>query len=135
MKAALIALIALAAGSAQAQTAEALMKAPLRAGAAGVAIDLAAPHGAFAPHYSQAPDPRIPGVAKTSVDRRYDGGVVGSLGFLCGLEPGAERKAPRPCMATTRRAGSWARSCAWPSARGFPFQMELSEGDRKAPSL
>lgn len=92
MKAALIALIALAAGSAQAQTAEALMKAPLRAGAAGVAIDLAAPHGAFAPHYSQAPDPRIPGVAKTSVDRRYDGGVVGSLGFLCGLEPGAERK-------------------------------------------
>lgn len=93
MKVALTALIALAAaGSAQAQTAQALMQAPLRATASGVAIDLTTPHGGFAPRYSQAPEPRIPGVAKTSVDHRYDEGVVGSLGFLCGLEQGAERK-------------------------------------------
>jgi len=90
--AALIALIVLAAGSARAQTAEALMAAPLRATATGVAIDLTRPHEGFAPRYSQAPAPRIPGVAKTSVDHRYDEGVIGSLGFLCGLEPGAERK-------------------------------------------
>jgi hypothetical protein len=91
MKAALIALAALAAGSAQAQTAEALMKAPLRP-ATGVAIDLTRPGMSFAPRYANAPEPRIPGVAKTSMDHRYDADVVGSLGFLCGLEPGAERK-------------------------------------------
>ena len=35
---------------------------------------------------------RIPGVAKTSVDyRSTTDGVTGSLGFLCGLKPGAER--------------------------------------------
>ena len=91
--AALIALIALAAGgAAQAQTAEALMKAPLRATTTGVAVDLTSPSAGFTPRYSQAPEPRIPGVAKTSVDHRYDEGVIGSLGFLCGLEPGAERK-------------------------------------------
>jgi len=93
MKAALIALIALAAGgAARAQTAEALMNAPLRQAAGGVAIDLAAPRVSVAPRYSQAAQPRIPGVARTSVDHRYDEGVVGSLGFLCGLEQGAERK-------------------------------------------
>ncbi len=92
MKAALVALVVLAAGSAQAQTAEALMKAPLRASGGGVAIDLTQPGSAFTPRYSQAPEPRIPGVAKTSVDRRYEDGVVGSLGFLCGLEAGAERQ-------------------------------------------
>lgn len=92
MKATLIALIALAAGSAQAQTAEALMKAPLRATANGVALDLARPALSYAPRYANVPEPRIPGVAKTSVDHRYDAGVVGSLGFLCGLEPGQERK-------------------------------------------
>lgn len=92
MKAALVALLTLAAGSAQAQTAEALMKAPLRAAASGVAIDLYQPGPAFTARYSRAPEPRIPGVAKTSVDHRYDESVVGSLGFLCGLEPGTERK-------------------------------------------
>ena len=92
MKATLIALFTLAAGAAQAQTADALMKAPLRATASGVAIDLTQPVAAFTPRYSQAPEPRIPGVAKTSVDRHYDDGVVGSLGFLCGLDQGAERK-------------------------------------------
>jgi len=97
MKAALLAVIALAlAGAAQAQTAEALMAAPLRATATatGVGIDLASPRASFAPRYAHTGAPRIPGVARTSVDHRFDddAGVVGSLGFLCGLEPGAERK-------------------------------------------
>lgn len=93
MKAVLIALIAAAsAGAAHAQTADALMKAPLRATAAGVAIDLTQPAAAFTPRYSHAPEARIPGIAKTAIDHRYDEGVVGSLGFLCGLDQGAERK-------------------------------------------
>lgn len=92
MKAALIALATLTAGAAQAQTADALMKAPLRNTAAGVAIDLTQSAAAFTPRYSHAPEPRIPGVAKTAIDHRYDEGVVGSLGFLCGLDQGAERK-------------------------------------------
>lgn len=92
MKAALVALVVLAAGSAQAQTADALMKAPLRTTTTGVAIDLTRPADAFTPRYGNAPEPRIPGVAKTSLDRRYEAGVVGSLGFLCGLEAGAERQ-------------------------------------------
>lgn len=95
VKTAALALIFLAAGaSAQAETAtEALMAAPLKATPAGVARDLPVSSAAFAPRYAHAPAPRIPGVAKTSVDRRFsDQGVVGSLGFLCGLEPGAERR-------------------------------------------
>ena len=35
---------------------------------------------------------RIPGIAKTSVDYRLSkDGAVGSLGFLCGLKPSADR--------------------------------------------
>lgn len=82
----------IAAGPARAETAaEALMAAPLKATPRGIAVDLAAP-GALAPRYAHAPEPRMPGVARTSVDRRFsDAGMIGSLGFLCGLEPGAER--------------------------------------------
>lgn len=96
MKSAALALaLALAAGAAQAQTAaEALLSAPLRAPPQSLAMDLAEPTPAFAPRYAHAPEPRIAGIARTSVDRRLsDEGVVGSLGFLCGLEPGAERNA------------------------------------------
>lgn len=92
MKAALIALATLTAGAAQAQTVDALMKAPLQTTNAGVAIDLTQSAAAFTPRYRHAPEPRIPGVAKTAIDHRYDEGVVGSLGFLCGLDQGAERK-------------------------------------------
>jgi hypothetical protein len=95
MKIAALTLIAsIAASAAQAQTAaEALMSAPLKATSNGVALDLVTPAPAYAPRYAGAPQPRIPGVARTSVDRRFDDqGVVGSLGFLCGLEPGAERR-------------------------------------------
>lgn len=95
MKAALPALIALVlAGSAQAQTAEDLMTAPLRATAAGVGVDLVGPRASFAPHYAHAGAPRIPGVARTAVDRRLDEGAIASLGFLCGLEPGQARTGP-----------------------------------------
>lgn len=95
MKVALSALIALAlAGSAQAQTAADLMAAPLRATAGGVGIDLASPRASFAPRYAHAGAPRIPGVARTAVDRRLDDGAIASLGFLCGLEPGQERTGP-----------------------------------------
>lgn len=82
-----------AAGSAQAQTAaQALMAAPLKATSKGVALDLA-PRANFSPRYDGAPAPRIPGVAKTAVDHSFDDpGVTGSLGFLCGLEAGAERQ-------------------------------------------
>lgn len=92
MKAALIALATLTASAAEAQTADALMKAPLKTTNAGVAIDLTRPAPPFTPRYSHAPEPRIPGVAKTAIDHRYDEDVVGSLGFLCGLDQGAERK-------------------------------------------
>src|SRR5687768_12783418 len=95
MKIAAVAFVAMiAAGSAQAQTAaEALMAAPLRATPKGLALDLAAPAPDYTPRYAGSAPPRMPGVAKTSVDRRFaEEGVVGSLGFLCGLEPGAERQ-------------------------------------------
>ena len=89
----LVTILALAAGSAHAQTAtDALLAAPLKATSKGVALDLA-PKAAFPPRYDGAPEPRIAGVAKTAVDHRFDDpGVVGSLGFLCGLEAGAERQ-------------------------------------------
>jgi|GEM_PF-2965076 len=88
-----ILVVALAAGSAKAQTAtKALMAAPLKVTPKGVALDIAPPKAAISPRYEGAPV-RIPGVAKTAVDHRFDDpGVVGSLGFLCGLEAGAERQ-------------------------------------------
>jgi hypothetical protein len=48
---------------------------------------------AFAPRYADQSAARIPGVAQTSVDARLSDadGVVGSLGFMCGLKPGAEK--------------------------------------------
>jgi hypothetical protein len=71
------------------------------AGAADDARRLAAavlaPREAPAPHSvmpvlgADAGPTRIPGVAKTAVDRRLDDGATGSLGFLCGLQPGADK--------------------------------------------
>jgi len=86
-------MLATAASAAHAQSAaEALMAAPLKATSKGVALDLAQ-KPAFSPRYDGAPAPRIPGVAKTAVDHSFDDpGVTGSLGFLCGLEAGAERQ-------------------------------------------
>lgn len=53
-------------------------------------LDLSRPQTAFGVTYEGAGPARIPGVARTSVDRRLaSDDVIGSLGFLCGLEPGA----------------------------------------------
>jgi len=43
--------------------------------------------------YAYPGTPRIPGVARTSLDRKLaSDDVTGSLGFLCGLEPGSGNK-------------------------------------------
>lgn len=55
------------------------------------ALRLARPGGDFAPAYAHAPPERIPGVARTSIDRRLDDDVTSSFGFMCGLKPGAEK--------------------------------------------
>ena len=31
------------------------------------------------------------GIARTAIDRRLDDDVMGALGFLCGIQPGADR--------------------------------------------
>ena len=54
-------------------------------------LDLSRPSVDFAVRYAKAPADRIPGVARTAVDRRLESDVTGSLGFMCGLKPGAER--------------------------------------------
>ncbi|WP_296600599.1 hypothetical protein [Phenylobacterium sp.] len=98
--AALALLVSAAAGSACAETAvEALMAAPLKTAPKGLVLDVAPPRAAFSPRFDGAPAPRIAGVAKTAVDHRFDDpGVVGSLGFLCGLEAGAERQSGAAAM-------------------------------------
>lgn len=52
------------------------------------AIDLSAPRTPLAMSYAQTVALREAGEARTSVDRRLaKGGLTGSLGFLCGLQP------------------------------------------------
>lgn len=59
---------------------------------AAAALNLSTPSADFAVLYNHAPAARIPGVARTAIDRRLDGeDVTGSLGFMCGLKPGADR--------------------------------------------
>lgn len=102
----LIAAAALTAcGAAQAQTAtqpltlapyraEAVAASPLPvkapAGAARPAADLADPLDPLAPTSVQARSVESAVFAKTAVDRRFGGreNVTGSVGFLCGLQPG-----------------------------------------------
>lgn len=47
----------------------------------------------LAPRYKSDRPVRIPGVAQTAIEARLadNGDVVGALGFMCGLKPGAER--------------------------------------------
>jgi hypothetical protein len=88
------------AGAASAQTAPsaALSLAPFRAAIAQVSeppsIDLSS--SPTARNYAQITAMRAAGVAQTSVDHRFtskgDGGLVGSVGFLCGLQPGQTDK-------------------------------------------
>lgn len=75
----------LAAGAAEAQ--DAATETP------DTPFDLSSPRASFAVRYEAAGEPRIRGVAKTSVERRLsDEGLKGSMGFMCGLQPGAETR-------------------------------------------
>jgi hypothetical protein len=74
---------ALIAGAAQAAPADALKAAVYRVPAAATAT-LSLP--------DRSETPRMPGVARTSLDHRFArDGLDGSLGFLCGLQPSASR--------------------------------------------
>ena len=56
-------------------------------------LDLTRHNTTFGVSYVNAGPARIPGVARTSVDRKLaSDDVIGSLGFLCGLEPGSGDK-------------------------------------------
>ena len=56
-------------------------------------LDLSRPDAGFKVAYAHAGPARIPGIARTSVDRRLaSDDLTGSLGFLCGLEPGAGKQ-------------------------------------------
>ena len=87
----LAAAILAVAGSAQAQSAPPQPSAALpqyRVEAARPAIELAAPRTAVGTSFAEATALREAGVARTSLDRRFArDGLVGSVGFLCGLQP------------------------------------------------
>ncbi len=61
--------------------------------AAPPTVNLNDPRLFLAPRDAEAYALRRAGIARTSVDRRFaqDDELTGSLGFLCGLQPGAER--------------------------------------------
>jgi len=54
-------------------------------------ISLADPHVFLAPDDAQAYAMKRAGIARTSLERRYDDDLSGAFGFICGLQPGAER--------------------------------------------
>ena len=89
MKAVLLALAVVAAASAAraeapAPEASLLAQAVVAArGDAGRGLDLSRPH-AQSRYGSSLPA----GIARTSVDHRFDEDAVGSFGYLCGLNPG-----------------------------------------------
>jgi hypothetical protein len=89
MKAALLAALASAlsgAAGADTPTADLLARAVLSQPRSEVAAPL---HLAPSRAKSRYANPLPAGVAKTSVDHRFDDeGTVGSFGFLCGLNPG-----------------------------------------------
>ena len=86
----LAAAILAVAGVAQAQTAPlpSVALPQYRIAPTGPAIDLAAPRTAVGLTFAQANALREAGIARTSLDRHFaPGGLVGSVGFLCGLQP------------------------------------------------
>lgn len=89
--AALAALFSAAAGAVHAQSAADLLAAAVMAAPADKALELSTPRDAFAPRYTGDKPVRIPGISKTAVDRQLDRDLTGSLGFLCGLQPGADK--------------------------------------------
>lgn len=96
-----LALMFAVSGMARAQTAPDLLTAhlkpsagsPLQSRLTDRSLDLTHHDAAFGVSYANPGPARIPGVARTSVDRKLAAeDVIGSLGFLCGLEPGAGDK-------------------------------------------
>jgi hypothetical protein len=89
MKALLLSLaITLTAGAADAQSVDALARAVVRgserAAAQQPGLDLARPAAT-----SRYANPLPAGIARTSIDRRFDDdSATGSFGYLCGLNPG-----------------------------------------------
>ncbi|THD81258.1 MAG: hypothetical protein E7812_05030 [Phenylobacterium sp.] len=89
---ALGAALALTAGAAQAQAqlqtpGASLRDAVFRSGAKASSAMLSSPAPAIGVAYAQAPPERPAGVATTAIDHSFDRkGVVGSVGFLCGLD-------------------------------------------------
>lgn len=66
---------------------------PLQSRLSDKPLDLTRHNTTFGVSYANAGPARIPGVARTSVDRKLaKDDVIGSLGFLCGLEPGSGDK-------------------------------------------
>jgi len=78
-----------AGGAAQAQTqvtAAAALNQAVRP-----AADATAPKTVVGGRYADPAVQRIPGVAKTAVDHRFsESDLTGSMGFMCGLNPGAQ---------------------------------------------
>lgn len=97
MKLLILALAALAAVAIAAATDEADAQELSPEAAALMAATRAAPQRApqsaahFTPRYSGDKPVRIRGVAQTSVDAPLGDDTTGSLGFMCGLKPGAEK--------------------------------------------
>ncbi|MBX3482602.1 hypothetical protein [Phenylobacterium sp.] len=97
MKLLVLALAALAAVAIAAATEDADAQTLSPEAAALIAATRAAParaqqtHAAFAPRYDGEKPVRLRGVAQTSVDAPLGDDATGSLGFMCGLKPGAEK--------------------------------------------
>jgi hypothetical protein len=52
------------------------------------ALDLSSAHASFASPYAQPAAARPAGTVQTAVDYRFSSDQIGSVGYLCGLQPG-----------------------------------------------
>ena len=55
-------------------------------------IDLADPRLSLATPYAQRATDATPGMPKTAIDHRFAADQVGSVGYLCGLQPGPNER-------------------------------------------
>ena len=70
-----------------------LTGAPLQSWPTERPLNLTRQNAVFNVVYANPGPTRIPGIARTSVDRKLaSDDVTGSLGFLCGLEPGSGKQ-------------------------------------------
>lgn len=69
------------------------MRTPMQSRLADRPLNLTRHSAVFDVAYANPGPARIPGIARTSVDRKLaSDDVTGSLGFLCGLEPGSGKQ-------------------------------------------